>query len=192
MTRGLGSYSATLFYLDTARRLVVLCAVALAFIPASLAQTSELIIPTFSPSGGWDGIDPEVMVSQGSSDDYYAQFSCDSRTRSRLMIPVAVRAKGHDTNGEATLFEDGQPVLTFGWEQGGVAYEIPIGADHIYNYTIRAKSGSPDSLIFVYDIFAFNDGTEAGPTSDITLHETSSSSTQSSVSTTTVVSSATR
>jgi hypothetical protein len=165
-----------------------MCAVALALIPASLAQTSELIIPTFSPPDGWDGLNMEVMVSQESSDDYYVQFSCDSSTWNRLMMSVAVRAKEHGHDGEATLFEDGKPVLTFAWEQGGVPYEISAEVDHIYNYTIRAKSGSPDSQIFFYDIFAVQNGAEAGATPGITSQGTPSS-TQS---TTTVISSAAR
>jgi len=105
------------------------------------------------------------------------------------MISVAVRAKGHRTNGEATLSQDGQPVLTFGWEQGGVPYEIPAGGDHIYNYTIKAKPGIPDSVIVVYNIFAVK---EVGPAPGTNLLGTSSSSTQSGVSTTTVISSPAR
>jgi hypothetical protein len=182
MARDLGSYSVTLFHLATAWRFVAICVVALALIPASLAQTSEPIMPTFSPPDGWDGL--EVMVSQGSSDDYYVQFSCDSSKWSRLMMSVAVRAKERDHDGEATLFEDGKPVLTFALEQGGVPYEIPAEADHIYNYTIKAKSGSSDSQIFFYDIFTVKDSTEAGATPGITSQETPSSSTQSTTSAT--------
>lgn len=196
MGRRLVRHSVTLFYLAIPWRFVALCALALALIPTSLAQTSQLIIPTFSPSDGWYDTDMEGMVSQGSSNDYYAQFFCDSSTWSNLVISVAVRAKELYTDGEATLFEDDQPVLTFEWEQGGVPYEIPAGGNHIYNYTIKAKSGSPDSVISVYNIFAVKearfDNTEVGPTSGITLHGTPSSSTGLDVSTTTVTSSPAR